>query len=142
MQNAYAKEYENLPPGRTNLKWNLRALKIGFQQCLVKSFQSKKFQNTSKEQAKKEFKGTVWQQKFTWDALCVYNAIADRLGHCFALLFLAENLGEILTLSLLFVAEKVRRATSAWYKQTVLKQIDKSDVRKSGGPNSINLKAL
>ena len=70
------------------------------------------------------------------------NAMAERLSDCFALLVFAEDVGEILSLSLLLVAGKVRGAISAWCKQTVLNQIDKSGVRKSGGPNSIHPRAL
>lgn len=69
------------------------------------------------------------------------NAIAERLSDCFALLILAKGVGEILALRLLLVPGKVTGAIRAWCKQTVLNQIDKSDVRKSGGPNSIHPRA-
>ena len=63
------------------------------------------------------------------------NAIAGRLSNCFVLLIIAEGVGEVL-------AGKVKGATPAWCKRTVLNQTDKSGVRKSGGPNSIHLSVL
>lgn len=40
-------------------KMEIKITEKAFEECLVKSFQSKKFENTSKEEAKKGFRGTV-----------------------------------------------------------------------------------
>ena len=45
--------------GEDQPKMAIKRTKKGFEECLVKSFQSKKFENISEEEAKKGFRGTV-----------------------------------------------------------------------------------